>query len=36
MPPSSPGMDVPGRKDPYQVLLVTGPDTAGVFANYPK
>jgi hypothetical protein len=36
MPPSSPGMDVPGRKDPYQVLLVTSADRAGVFASYPK
>ncbi len=36
MPPSAPGMDTPGRKDPYQVLLV---DTGGqptVLARYPK
>jgi hypothetical protein len=35
MPQSAPGMDVPGRKDLYQVMLV---DTAGgstVFAKYP-
>ena len=36
MPPSSPGMDVPGRKDPYQVMLVVGPGQSGVFANYPQ
>lgn len=36
MPPSSPGMDVPGRSDPYEVLLVQrrGPHT--VFARYPQ
>jgi hypothetical protein len=36
MPPSAPGMDVPGRKDPSQVLLV---DTAGqstLFASCPR
>jgi len=36
MPPSAPGMDVPGRKDPYQVLLVAGPEQSSVFANYPQ
>lgn len=36
MPPSSPGMDVPGRKDPYQVLLVADSEASSVFANYPK
>ncbi len=36
MPPSSPGMDVPGRKDPYQVLLIDRLGRASVFADYPK
>lgn len=36
MPPSAPGMDVPGRKDPYQVLLVDASGQSTVFANYPK
>ena len=36
MPPSSPGMDVPGRTDPYQVLLVDQQGRATVFARYPK
>lgn len=36
MPPSAPGMDVPGRKDPYQVLLVEASGQYSVFANYPK
>jgi hypothetical protein len=36
MPPSSPGMDVPGRRDPYEVLLVDASGQASVFANYPK
>ena len=36
MPPSAPGMDVPGRKDPYQVLLVDSTGQSTVFANYPK
>lgn len=36
MPPSSPGMDVPGRKDPYQVLLVEATGQSTVFASYPK
>lgn len=36
MPPSAPGMDVPGRKDPYQVLLVDAAGQSTVFANYPK
>ena len=35
MPPSAPGMDVPGRKDPYQVLLVDASGQSTVFANYP-
>lgn len=35
MPPSAPGMDVPGRKDPYDVLLVTKQGHT-VFASYPK
>lgn len=36
MPPSAPGMDVPGRKDPYQVLLVDAAGQSTVFANYPR
>jgi hypothetical protein len=36
MPPSSPGMDVPGRSDPYEVLLVDAAGQASVFARYPK
>lgn len=36
MPQSSPGMDVPGRKDPYQVLLVDAAGQSTVFASYPK
>jgi hypothetical protein len=36
MPPSAPGMDVPGRKDPYQVLLVDAAGESTAFANYPK
>jgi hypothetical protein len=29
-------MDVPGRKDPYEVLLVNASGQSSVFANYPK
>ncbi|WP_022979105.1 DUF411 domain-containing protein [Ideonella sp. B508-1] len=36
MPPSSPGMDVPGRQDPYQVLLVDAQGRETVWANYPQ
>lgn len=36
MPPSAPGMDVPGRKDPYQVLLVDVSGQSSVFASYPN
>lgn len=36
MPPSAPGMDVAGRKDPYQVLLVDASGQSRVFASYPK
>ena len=36
MPPSSPGMELPGRKDPYEVLLVTRQGGHSVFASYPK
>lgn len=36
MPPSSPGMDVPGRSDPYEVLLVQRQGGHAVFARYPK
>lgn len=35
MPPSAPGMDVPGRKDPYQVLLVDAAGQSSLFARYP-
>jgi hypothetical protein len=36
MPPSAPGMDVPGRKDPYEVLLVEASGQSSLFARYPK
>lgn len=36
MPPASPGMDVPGRKDPYEVLLIGTDGRPLVFATYPK
>ena len=36
MPPSSPGMDVPGRNDPYQVLLVDAQGRETVWASYPQ
>ena len=36
MPPSAPGMDVPGRTDPYEVLLVGPQGQSSVFATYPK
>ena len=35
MPPSAPGMDVPGRHDPYEVLLVERSGAAQVFARHP-
>ena len=36
MPPTAPGMETPGRKDPYQVLLVDASGESSVFASYPK
>lgn len=36
MPQSAPGMNVPGNRDPYQVLLVDRSGAARVFASYPK
>jgi hypothetical protein len=36
MPPSAPGMDVPGRRDRYDVLLVNKQGGHTVFARYPK
>jgi len=36
MPAAAPGMDVPGRRDPYQVLLVDAAGQSSVFASYPK
>lgn len=36
MVPSSPGMDVPGRNDPYEVLLIDRQGGSRVFARYPK
>lgn len=36
MPPSAPGMDVPGRNDPYEVFLVEALGQYSVFASYPK
>lgn len=35
MPPAAPGMDTPGRKDPYQVLLIDAAGQSSVFASYP-
>ena len=36
MPPSSPGMDVPGRTDPYDVFLIAQNGQESVYAHYPK
>lgn len=36
MPAAAPGMDIPGAKNPYQVLLVDASGTSRVFASYPK
>lgn len=36
MPASSPGMEVPGRNDPFEVLLVDKGGGHTVFARYPK
>jgi len=36
MPPGSPGMEVPGRSDPYEVFLVDKSGRETVFARYPK
>jgi hypothetical protein len=36
MPPGSPGMEVGGREDPYDVLLIGKAGHASVFASYPK
>ena len=36
MPPSSPGMDVPGRGDPYDVFLIARNGQESVYAHYPK
>lgn len=36
MPQSAPGMNVPGMKDPYQVLLVDASGQSIVFGSYPK
>ncbi len=36
MPPSAPGMDVPGRNGPYDVLLIASDGQATVFASYPR
>jgi hypothetical protein len=35
MAPGSPGMEVVGRKDPYQVLLIDPAGQASVYARYP-
>lgn len=32
----SPGMEVPGRSDPYEVLLIDRKGSSRVFARYPK
>jgi hypothetical protein len=36
MPPGSPGMEVNGRADPYDVLLIDLAGRSSVFASYPK
>ena len=36
MPQSAPGMDVPGARDRYDVLLVDAKGGTRVFASYPK
>lgn len=36
MPQSAPGMAVPGKNDPYQVLLVDATGHSSVYASYPK
>lgn len=36
MPQSAPGMNVPGRNDPYQVLLVDAAGKSSIFGSYPK
>ena len=36
MPVAAPGMDTPGRKDPYDVLLIGTEGQSRVFATYPK
>ena len=36
MPLSAHGMDIPGRKDPYDVLLIGKEGQSKVFATYPK
>ncbi len=36
MPMSAPGMEVPGRDDPYEVLLVGRHGEHTVFARYPR
>jgi hypothetical protein len=36
MPPGSPGMEVGGRKDPYDVFLIDKSGRETVFAHYPK
>jgi hypothetical protein len=34
MPASSPGMAVPGRRDPYNVLLIDAAGRSSIFARY--
>ena len=36
MPPSAPGMDVPGRRDAYEVLLIDRQGRSSVFARHPQ
>lgn len=36
MPPSAPGMDVPGRKDSYAVLLIDKAGRSSPYARYPQ
>ena len=34
MPPASPGMDVPGRRDPYDVLIVHDNGRHSIYSSY--
>ncbi len=36
MPPASPGMDLPGRRDPYDVLIVHDNGRHAIYSSYGK